>query len=221
MTNQAQNGGYSLNENEARRVGTSMFIDTKGAYTGVFTRAEAVQSPKGTVGIEFDFKSNDGQLAKYLTVWTRNANGEDLSGRRMVDAILTCIGLRSIALTEGVVTKWDAQKGVEVQVKAPIFAGLMNKPIGLVLHREEYEKTQGGSGWKNQMYCPFEAATNRIAAERLDSKPAEALQRIVNVLTDRPLKRAARPAGGGFDEPQRGGGRAANGFDDMDDDIPF
>ncbi len=178
---------YKLNPAAAKSIGVSDFINEKGAYTGVFTRAEIVHSPKGTQGVEFDFKSTEGQHARFLTVWTVNSEGKELHGRKILDAIMTCVGVRSIEAGPVKFPKWDAQIGAEIQAHGEGFASLMNVPVGLVLVREQYLALDHTPKWKNVIVCPFEVATRRLAGERLENKAAENLQKILLLLKDRPL----------------------------------
>lgn len=220
---------YSLNKDNARKVGESTAITEKGAYVGFFTRAEALTSKKGTQGIEFDFKSNDGAVAKYMTVWTIGADGNDLSGRQLVDAVLASMGVLKITAADAMVKKWNNETRKDEDVRATVFPELMNRAVGVVLQREEYETQAGERKWKNALVCPFVAETRCTAGERLDKKPAVALDRILERLTDRPLKATAqRAAYGGTNyarpapsQSSTGGAQPSSGFDDMSDDIPF
>ena len=212
---------YRLNPEGARKVGTSAMISERGGYIGQFVRAEAVESRQGTQGVEFDFLSDDGQSAKFLTVWTVNGSGVELSGRRMIDAIMTSLGVKAISAQQAVVKKWDTEQRTEVSVRATVFPELMGKRLGLVLNREEYEANDRDHTrkWKNAIVCPFEAATRRLAGERLDNKPALGLDRLLRILQDRPLRTTSGPHhnGNGAQSPDQGG----SGFDDMQDNIPF
>lgn len=212
---------YKLNAANAKQVGASAFIEEKGAYKGTFIRAEAVASPKGTQGIEFDFKSEDGATAKYLTVWTVNGEGKELYGRKVIDAIMTCMGVREITAAPAMVAKYNNETRAEEQVRATVFPALMGKPVGLVLAREEYLPSTGNeTKWKNQIVCPFEAATDRIAIERLDNVPAEGLEKILRMLRDRPMKGAVAKQGNAH-QREATAGSTQGGFADMDDEIPF
>ena len=219
-----QTTSYTQNDDNARKVGTSIVINEKGAYEGKFLRAEAVVSTKGTQGIEFDFVTKDGQTAKFLSVWTVNASGEELGGRKVIDAIMKCIGIKTMNLVDAQVTKWDAETRSEVKVRAKVFPELMNKPVGMVLAREEYAAGNGEAKWKNAIVCPFQYRTNLIAGEIIDGKPAEGLDKILRVLRDRPMKTGASGYPRSAQQRPQATGAAAgggSGFDDMDDDIPF
>ncbi len=219
---------YSMNSAGAKAAGVSSIINEKGRYKGRFTRAEQVVSAKGTQGIEFDFKSDEGATAQYLTIWTINKDGVELYGRKVVDAIMACIGVRTMSISRARTKKWNSQEQAEEVVDANCFADLMDKPVGLLLTREEYEANDGSRKWKNNLVLPFEYSTGRTAKERLDgAHTAEAIDKIVPLLKDRPLPANHRSTNGGAQrQAPTGGGssgqsRQANGFDDMDDDIPF
>lgn len=210
---------YKMNPAAAKSIGVSDFINEKGAYTGVFTRAEIVRSPKGTQGVEFDFKSTEGQHARFLTVWTVNSEGKELHGRKILDAIMTCIGVRSIETSTVKFPKWDAQAGAEVQAHGEGFASLMNVPVGVVLVREQYLALDHTPKWKNVILCPFEAATGRLAGERLESKAAENLKKILQLLKDRPLPtESGRAANKSSHRPADTGDE---GVDGLHDEVEF
>lgn len=211
---------YKLNTENAKQVGQPGRIQERGAYTGVFTRAEAIVSREGTQGIEFAFKSDDGQTADYLTLYTINKDGKEIYGRKVLDAIMTCMKVRDISAQRATVQKYDHTAGREVPCDALIFSSLMNKPIGLMMVREEYEKNDGTTGWKMTIVSPYEASTHKMAREVLEQKPAESFEKILVTLADRPLKRKSTvpSASGRRHDPDQTTG---TGFDDMDDDIPF
>lgn len=219
---------YKLNAENAKQVGSPGRIQEKGAYSGVFTRAEAVVSREGTQGIEFTFKSNDGQSADYLTLWTINDEGKEIYGRKVVDALMTCMKLRGINAQQAKIKKYDHNSKSEVMTDALLFPDMMNKQIGLLLVREEYAKTDGTTGWKMTIVGAYDPATNKTPKEVLEGANAEALAKIIPTLQDRPLKTKPVPSASGrrqdFDAPGTDGyGRSTSGsrFDDMDDEIPF
>ena len=189
-------------------------IDETGKYTGLFTRAENVMSTKGTKGVEFSFKSDDGRSADFLTLWTVNNEGKELYGYKALMAIMTCLKVRSLSPVRQQVEKYDFELNAKTMVDAEVFQELMNKPIGLLLQREEYRGNNGGVKSKMVIAVPFDPATNFTASEILDkaAKP-EALEKILARLRDRPLK---EPANQPSSQPAQ-----AAAYDDFDDSIPF
>lgn len=193
------------------------YISETGKYTGTFVRAEKlVSANKGTDGIGFTFRADDGRECRF-DVWTRKGNGEALSGLNQINAMMACLSLRTINVSQQSVKKWD--NGQEVVMPAPVFADLMGKQIGLLLRAEEYEKMADGQktgdiGWRMGLFAIFQAGTELMASEIMARKTApEQLAKVVAQLADKPLK---KQAGGARNVPANA---AASGF--ADDDIPF
>ena len=208
---------YTLNA-EAAKLADNLFskIDEKGAYLGVFTRAEKVTSKKGSKGVDFSFKSETGATADYLTIWTHNGEGKQLQGFNTLQAIMTCLKVRELTAVIGEVEKYDNDLKQRINVDVPLFKELMSKPVGLLMHMEQYEKTAGGTAWKPAISAPY-AADGFTASEILGkAKEATTLAKMTASLRDRPLKSASSTA------PQQSGPvNTGGGFDDLGDDIPF
>jgi len=208
---------YTLDTKLASKADTiGAYISETGKYTGTFVRAEKlVSANKGTDGIGFTFRADDGRECRF-DVWTRKGNGEALTGLNQINAMMACLSLRTINVSQQNVKKWD--NGQEVVMPAPCFSDLMNKPIGLLLRAEEYEKMADGqktgdTGWRMGLFAIFQAGTELMASEIMARKTApEQLAKVVVQLADKPLKKqsGARHASA----PATSGGFA-------DDDIPF
>jgi hypothetical protein len=211
------NRTYNLQPEQAKaadNIGTR--ITETGKYIGVFTRAEAIRSKQDTEGVEFAFKSNSGQDADFLTLWTHDSTGKEVYGLKMLNAVMTCMRVKTITPVAGHVEKWDGT--ARNRVPATIYPELMGKKIGLLLQREEYEKSGGGIGSKFNIYGCFEADSELMASEIFDkaTKP-EKLAKVVATLADRP----ARKKPGGSSPANQSAASGGSGFADMDDDIPF
>lgn len=205
---------YTLNADAAKQA-DNLFskIEEKGAYLGAFTRAEKVTSKKGTQGVDFSFKTDTGATADYLTIWTHNSDGKQLQGFNTLMAIMTCLKVKELSASVGEVEKYNNDTQKREKVNVPLFKELMNKPIGLLIHMEQYEKTAGGTAWKPAISAPY-AADGFTASEILNkAKEATTMDKMLSALRDRPLKNAPQQSG----EPPRSGGS----FDDLGDDIPF
>lgn len=208
---------YSLDTKAAAQA-DNLFskIEEKGAYLGIFTRAEKVISRNKTKGVDFSFKADNGATADYLTIWTHNSEGVELPGFKALMAIMTCLKVRELTATDGEAEKYDNDLKQRVKVQVPLFKELMNKPIGLLLHMEQYEKTAGGTAWKPAISAPY-AADGFTASEILSkAKEATTMDKMLSALRDRPLKGGASTSPQPSGQPQTGGT-----FDDLDDNIPF
>jgi hypothetical protein len=201
---------YDLNPNGARQAGVSTRISEKGAYVGKFTRAELVTARSGSEGIEFSFETEDGLRADYLSVWTHNGDGKELSGRKLIDAIMTCMKVRSITPEATPVKRSDGTTETPMQFRA-----LLGR-IGVFLVVEQYAKNDGSICSKMTLALPFEADTMRVAAEVLDKASAGNFDRILASLRDRPLQAPKTPRRAAAAQHTNTGG----GWDD-ESDIPF
>lgn len=206
---------YNLNPEQAKQAdNVGNRITETGKYIGVFTKAESIKSKSQTEGIEFSFQSSGGQSADFLTIWTYNKEGQEIFGLKQLNAIMTCLKVKTITPTDGQVEKWEG--GSKAKVPATIYPELMGKKIGVLLQREEYFKADGSTGKKFNIYACFEPESEMVASEILERATVAAkLPKILATLKDRPAQaRSAAPAGAA---PAKTGGA----FDELDDDIPF
>lgn len=198
---------YNLNTETARQADGPGYIQVTGKYKGKLTLAKAIESTKGTTGIEFAFEDESGQKANYLSIWTHKANGEELSGNRTVNAIMTVTRTKTMSGKPFVVKGKDGDETVEA------YTDLHGKPIGLLLAREPYDKNDGSEGNKMVIEGVFDPESELTASEILDRKTnPEKLSQMVMRLKDRPKQVRTGQA------PQRTGNAVA---DLEDDSIPF
>lgn len=190
-------------------------IESKGRYLGMITRAESVTSKKGTKGVDLSFKADSGETADYLTLWTHNVEGKQLMGFNTLMAIMTCLRVKNLSATYGEVEKYDADQQKRVTVTVPLFRDLMNKPVGLLIAMEEYEKTAGGTSWKPTIAAAFDK-DGFTASEILNKATTPAtLDKIEAALRDKPLNAINTSA------PATHADRTGERFDQFDDDVPF
>lgn len=209
---------YNLNTSAARDADNiSSYLKESGKYKGVFTRAEALLSEKGTKGIGFTFEEEGKRTTKF-DLWTLNSKGEELPSFKQVMAIMTCLRVKTMSPTKAIVDRYNFDDKKTEKVEAEVFADLMNKPIGLVLRNTEYEKMKDGAktgetGWRLELYTVFDS-NEFTASEVLDKKTTpEKLAVAIASLQDKPLK------GGASAKPSIQ--NSAPTFADIDDDIPF
>lgn len=192
-------------------------IKEMGKYVGAFTQAKNVTTKKGGRGIEFIFKADNGQTAKFA-IYTQSATGEQYQGYEALMAIMACMGLRSIKPVDGIALKYDFDQRKDVEEEASIFPDLC-KPMGVLLETEDYEKQNGSVATRMVLKNVFRAADELTASEILDRKtqPLQ-LARMVESLRHRPVKNA--PAQLYQEQPTRTAPTPDPSFDDGDD-IPF
>lgn len=211
---------YKLNTELAAKADViGAYINETGKYTGSFIRAEKLISAKNrTDGVGFTFKADDGRETRF-DIWTQKEGGEPLMGLNMVNAIMACLMVRQVSVTQLEVKKWH--DGAEVVMPAPCFPELMNKRIGLLLRAEEYAKMKDGYetgefGWRMGPFAVFQADTELMASEILKKKTQpEQLAKIIPMLADKPLKKKS-----GVSARSQTAGMPPSGFAD-DEDLPF
>jgi len=174
---------------------TSNRISEKGKYIGLFTRAEHITSKTGTEGIDFDFVTRDGSRARFA-LYTRKSDGTTTYGYKQLMAIMTCLRQNGLSEPQHRPARvWDFDTAKEVEKTVPQFIELLNKPIGLLIHMEEYTNNQGESKWRAGFAYAFEASTELMASEILEQKAVpEKLPKVLLALKDRPLKEAGPSA---------------------------
>lgn len=205
---------YSLDQNAAADADKLYSrIDSKGAYLGTIVTAEAVKSKKGSIGIDISFKADSGETANYLTLWTHNAQNEQLHGFKVLMAIMTCLRLRNISKQSQMIEKYDFDTRQKERVAADVYLDLMDKPIGLLISMEEYQKNDGGYAWKPVIKAAFDK--NQFTASEVLSKAKapEQLEKMLQALKDKPLQK-----GGSAPSSQ---GHAGTTVADLNDDCPF
>lgn len=208
---------YTLNTEAAKQADNiNSRIDSKGKYLGTFARAEAITSAKGSSGVDFSFKSDTGATADYLTIWTHNGEGKELYGFKLLMAIMTCLRVKQISEKDGEVEKYDPTMKQRVKVMAPLFPDLMNKPVGLLLAMEEYQKKDGSTAWKPTIVAPFDK--DGFTASEILSKATkpETLEKMTQALRDRPLRGNTSPPASTGQIAQ-----APSEFEVFSDDTPF
>lgn len=199
-------------------------INETGKYIGVITRAEALKSTAGTTGLGISFKTDSGQSADYLDIYTNKADGEALMGAKTVNAILACLKLRGAKEGQIQFDKWDRDAGARVKVTAKGYPELMGKRIGFLLQQElSTHRDTGKDTTRMTVYAAFSADTELTASEILDGKVnPERLPKMLEQLMAKPVRDNRQRSAS--QRPAATASRAAGGgtsFNDMDDDIPF
>lgn len=194
-------------------------ISQTGKYVGTIVRAEFVQSKGGTHGIEVAFTTED-KLEATSTFWTFKADGTPIFGRDKVNALMACASVKTLTPTETTIEKYSFQAGGKILQPATVAPELENKPIGLLIQMEEYQKSDGTIGNKPVIVSAFNPANNLMAKEILERKTTpEALEKAYARLMkngDKKLQGQAPAQSGGY-----GSTAPVAQAADMDDDLPF
>lgn len=210
-----------FNSDKARKADrNSSFIRETGKYVGIITRAEKLLSSKNTQGVGLSFKADDGATANYLDVYTVKANGDELWGSNIIQAILGILKLKDVAEGPIKFKKWDKAVNEEVETTATGYPALMGKRIGFVLQRElSTNQNTGADVDRVNLVRVFDAQTGMTSTEIADGKTkAAAIDEFVKGLKSIYDKRTAaekKP----LTLSERNPPPATDG--DFDESIPF
>lgn len=208
---------YKLEKEAAIKATGSSRITETGAYVGKFTRAEAIESQYGTKGIEFSFVDENDNTADFLTLYTVKSNGEKISfGYNQVMALMTCLKVKEIEKSFGMVSKYDFKSNQVKQQRAEIYPALMNKDIGLLLQAEEYQSNDGSAKTRMVIAGFFEAATGLMAKEILENITVpELMEKFASKMP------AVKKMKGGTSSSSSPSSPLSGSSSIDDDDIPF
>lgn len=215
----------TFNPQEAARADQiASAISETGKYVGIITRAEKLRSTKGTDGLGLSFKSDSGETADYLDLYTVNANGETLPSMKVVQALLGCLQLRGAQ--EGTIkcSKWNKDIKQREDVTVQGYPDLMGKRIGLLLQKTVETDQDGKDRDRMQIFGVFQDKTELTVSEILARKTSpETLQKMLQYLAAHPVrdnrKGVSRSAQNSTAASGTTGGSGFGGFDDMD--VPF
>lgn len=205
---------YELDQNAAKAADNiNSSISQSGKYVGTITRAEYLKSDKGTKGLGLSFKTDTGQTADYLDIYTHKADGEPLMGNKTVQAVMACTMQRRLSDGKIQCEKWNKQERRRDLVTVNGAPELMGKRIGLLLQEEYSSHSETGAETRKLViFGVFSAETEMTASEILERKTKpEKLARMVEALAARPVR----------DNRKRGGSRNPPPGVSQDADDPF
>jgi hypothetical protein len=212
---------FNLDPNAAREasVGGKRIQET-GKYVGTIVAAFYERNDRGTESMNLMFKTDSGQEAGPLSIYTHNGNGEALAGYKLVNALMTCCKVKSLSAKQMPVALYDYDSQAVVTKQKECYSELTGKRVGFVLQMEEYEKQRGNGGIGERLIvvAPFEAGTDLMAGEILDKKnQPEQLVSLMKFMEKNPVKKLKnKPASNGY--------QASQDFQAppySDDDIPW
>lgn len=213
---------------ERNEAGLANRIETSGAYVGRIVLARERIAGTGTKGIDLAFEADDGRVARNMTLWIERANGERIPYfYGLLSSLMVCLGLDKITSSQALVEEWNPESGQRQAVQREVFSELTDRPLGIVLQREE-------STWEGQARVAmkpvgfFDPRDRSVASEILDgSRAGKGLDRLLQTLKEKVI-RSSSLAGDDFTKPATGPAPSFNQparpevVDNFaDEDIPF
>lgn len=232
---------YQLNP-QAAKTATNIGnrITESGIYDGIVRFAFYEKNENGTESVNIMFKCENQEVGP-LSIYTHKGDGTELSGERLVHAIMACMSLRDMETHAVDVDLWDSEKGELVKKRKEVFTAMTDKPLGLVLQAEEFHRRSenGGIGTRLIIVAPFQAQTRLTAAEILTKtngpKVAKQIESLAAYLEKVPVKKvkeqnnASRGPARNQPPAQQNSRNPGNNpppagddyYSQFDDDIPF
>lgn len=199
----------------------SSYITSSGKYIGEFYRAESVTSKSGTQGVDLLFKTPQGEIADYMTIWHTKADGTRLPGFDAINALMTVLKVRGAKEGAHKAERWVKENKAYEPLMVRGYDEFCHKLIGIVLQETLEDDGKGGNRQGKQIIGFFEANTELTAAEILNkaSKP-EALAKQLTWLASHPIKdNRKNKSAGEFSKPSSSSFKSD--AEDWDSDIPF
>lgn len=214
---------YGLNKEEVMKADQdgAKFITETGKYIGKFFYAiPSISKEKGTIGIEFGFRTKDSLEASYLRLWLESAQGEKYFGLGTLNGIMAALRVKGIKAVQGKYEQWSKEEKQAVIKQGECFPELMNKPIGLLMRKVHDLDKDGQPKTYVEIVSAFDAATEQTPAEIIEGKPAGDLGNKVAALTDRYVK-PKKTANDDYSSYSSSVGNNSESAFFQDDDINF
>lgn len=194
----------TFNQELAEKSGGGTAIQEGGAHICTIESAVYTKAKKGSHGVEFTIKTDDGLTGRYITQYFAKANGEPInSGYSLLNALMGFCGINGLNWAQTTINGESCSH-------CPELAG---KRVGLFLQKRLYTKESGQDGYDFSIACPFDPATNKTFKEKSQNKEAQAIARMAATYSDRDERKQAQSNAVGGYSSQSGGW--------PDDEIPM
>ena len=204
---------FSFNPVQAKKFGTSNFIQKSGAYIASFNLVRLYQAQSGAEMMQLSFTTQE-QLQGSLNLCLTNKNGEPTFNNDLIQALMGCMRTREAKPVQG--NYKDPKTGNTMN--GIIVPELMNKPVGLLIQvcpREYLDQNNAVKIAKDlEIVMPYCADTSQTVSELLDKKPATFLSQAVAHLSDKELRKLPPQQTGSSFAGGYGGGSGFEQFDD-------
>lgn len=180
------NFNVNIDDNSVKKADSSGGITGKGMYFGTFTKVELIEAQTKTLGVEFDFKTNDGIEVKGMKFWIQKNDGTKIFGLDKLMALASLLGVGNLKPTPQKRLKYDYDIKAEITKDVQCFIELENKPIGILLFKEEYE-WEGAVKFKMSIDMFFDANTKQNAKEKIEKEQPQIVERRLKTLKDKLL----------------------------------
>lgn len=178
---------YRLNPKDARAVGSASFINKSGPYLGTIRQAWVYDTKNGATMLDLAFETTENAVGS-INMCIFDKTQKPTFQKNILDALMTVFRIKEI---KPVQSKIRNRKGEEDT--GYIIPEFQRKPIGMLLQLapEEFIASDNSIKVSNRLnlLTPFDAQSKQNAKEILDNEPAQAVERMMKTLKDKPLKK--------------------------------
>ncbi len=160
---------YEYNESSAVQADKAASRITEGgAYVGQFKKVFAIESEKGSKGLDFTFDAPGNGIVNFR-LYTHGQEGQEIMGMNYVNAMLFMLGVKSLKSEAGTAEIWDANEGKRIEQEIEEFPALYGKSIGLMFQRE-LSSYNGKTQDRLNLECVFQPETKLLVSEIKERK---------------------------------------------------
>jgi len=199
---------FEYDESLAKKAdNAASYLTEPGAYVGQFKQVIVkVSDKKGAKGFELSFEV-PGVGNADLSLWTHSAENKPYSDASFLNAMQYLLGVRTIKTTTAMIERYDSELKERIEKETETVPEFCNKPIGLVLQKELYSKTNGGTGERLLIAGVYQPETRLMVSELQEKKTQPVkLDRLLKALKPKDSRKAAK------DEPAQPSLGADGGF---------
>jgi hypothetical protein len=195
--------GLTFNRDGAMKAGVSEHITESGVQFGKLTLAVETSYESGAKAFEFEFVNNEGQVAKYLKIFTTKKDGTNSFG---INHIYALMGLLKIANATPVSIDAEHQG-------YPVFC---NKPIGIIFQRENKDE---GKFQMNILHF-IDPTTKKTFTEHVNNEEALEYKKEIKDKVSKHTNSPSSKTNNSFSNEQSQPDHSSM-FGPLPDDLPF
>ena len=216
---------FEAEQPEAVRVFLGGKITEAGAYIGTIEKAYDHVAETGSVGIKFEFTSEQGQSAKwYLNTIKRDGSMNEIGVAEIQKQLMPLLGIKVLKEKQNdTMSFYDYDLGSDVDKKVTSYPQIMNKRIGIFFKMEE-SSFNGKTTYQPRVDFYFDPDTNQTAEEKANNKPANTMVLKLDRLNNTPAYTKHVEKKSETQQPTKThiASSSQDSFDDdFEDNIPF
>lgn len=203
----------TLDKELAASVGSSSRLTANAHHIVKITQAYASVTPNGAKYVALNLVNQAGDSADEIKLYYENSEGERLSGKAQLNAIMALNGINVLTQAQGQYKTYDFEAGGITQKQGLVIPELVGAYVGVVLSENWYTNQHGEPKYTLQVSGIFHHQSQKTARQHLYNEPAQngQIDKAISYATRQseegkakvaapPSKPAPQKIGGGFKE---------------------